>query len=71
MTNIKIIILVIVLRSTCAEAGAVDSEAVVAAHNKWRAQVGVPELSYSHELEVSAQAWADNLKQTNRCNMRH
>lgn len=61
----------LLLSSTCAFAGAVDRAAIVAAHNKWRAQVGVAGLSYSPKLEVSAQAWADNLKQTNHCSMRH
>jgi pathogenesis-related protein 1 len=57
--------------SACAKADGVDSAAIVAAHNKWRAQVGVGELSYSPELEASARAWADNLKQANHCQMRH
>ncbi len=49
-----------------------DPEAFITAHNKWRAEVGVIEpLSYSAALAVSAQAWADNLKQTNHCQMRH
>ncbi len=53
-------------------AGNFDTTAFVTSHNKWRAKVGVAEkLSYSPELEISAQAWADNLKKTNRCNMRH
>lgn len=53
-------------------AGELDTAAFVKVHNKWRAEVGVTEkLSYSTELEVSAQAWADNLKKTNRCKMRH
>ncbi|OGS96466.1 MAG: SCP-like extracellular [Gallionellales bacterium RIFCSPLOWO2_02_FULL_57_47] len=64
-------ILALVLGTSYAGAGVVDSETIVATHNKWRAQVGVGKLSYSPELEVSAQAWADNLKQTNRCKMRH
>lgn len=71
MANLKAIILVMVLSSTYAYAGVVDSAAIVAAHNKWRAQVGVAELSYSPELEVSAQAWVDHLKQNYHCNMRH
>lgn len=54
-----------------AGAGEVDRDAIVAAHNRWRAKVGVGALSYSPELEASAQAWADNLKQTNHCQMRH
>lgn len=52
-------------------AGAVDEAAIVAAHNKWRAQVGVGPLSYSPELAASAQAWAQELKQSNHCRMRH
>jgi len=52
-------------------AGQVDEAAIVAAHNKWRAQVGVPALSYSPALAASAQAWAEELKQRNHCRMRH
>lgn len=49
-----------------------DPAAFVAAHNKWRAADGVREkLSYSPSLAKSAQAWADKLKRTNRCQMRH
>ena len=50
----------------------IDTTAFITAHNKWRAEVGVKEkLSYSPALAVSAQAWADNLKQINHCRMRH
>ncbi len=49
----------------------IDRAAILAAHNKWRAEVGVAPLSYSTELEASAQAWANNLKRTNHCQMRH
>jgi len=59
------------LCSTYATADMVDSETIVATHNKWRAKVGAGKLSYSTELAVSAQAWADHLKQTNQCKMRH
>jgi len=69
--KIKTLFLVLMLGATCAQAGGVDSAAIVAAHNKWRAQVGVGKLSYSPELAASSQAWADNLKQTNQCRMRH
>ena len=55
-----------------AYAGEIDSAAFIAAHNKWRAEVGVTEkLSYSPALAVTAQAWVDNLKRTNHCRMRH
>jgi pathogenesis-related protein 1 len=66
-----IVLLALVLGGACANASEFDREGIIAAHNKWRAQVGVEGLSYSPTLEISAQAWADNLKQTNRCQMRH
>jgi pathogenesis-related protein 1 len=63
----------VVLLATCSvRAIGFDTEAIVAAHNKWRAEVGVTEkLSYSPALEVAAQAWVDYLKQTNACRMQH
>lgn len=63
--------LTMALGATGANGSGIDRDAIVAAHNKWRAKVGVGKLSYSPELEVSAQAWADNLKHTNHCQMRH
>lgn len=49
-----------------------DKAAFVAAHNKWRTEVGVSEkLRYSSELAASAQVWADHLKKTNQCKMLH
>jgi pathogenesis-related protein 1 len=46
--------------------------AFVAAHNRWRAQVGVTEqLEYSTSLAAQAQAWANHLKRANHCRMRH
>ncbi len=73
MSKIRLlkIALIILIGASCANAREIDPDAIVATHNKWRAQVGVGELSYSPELEVSAQAWADHLKKTNHCQMRH
>ncbi|MCB0112651.1 MAG: hypothetical protein KDD84_01115 [Caldilineaceae bacterium] len=34
---------------------------LLAAHNRWRAEVGVPPLIWSAELALSSQQWADNL----------
>lgn len=49
-----------------------DPKTFITAHNKWRTEAGVTKrLSYSPALAVSAQVWADNLKQTNHCQMRH
>jgi len=60
------------LAGTPAFAADFDPAAFVTAHNKWRAADGVKErLSYSTSLAKSAQAWADKLKKTNRCQMRH
>lgn len=54
-----------------AQAQEFDTDAMVAAHNQARDTVGVPPLSYSSKLAVSAQAWANELMQNNQCKMRH
>lgn len=60
------------LASFSTHAADFDPEDFVAAHNRWRAEVGVKEkLSYSPELAKSAQGWANMLKKTNHCQMRH
>jgi pathogenesis-related protein 1 len=69
--KIGFLLMALVLSATGARAEGVDAAAMLAAHNKWRAQVGVEALSYSPELATSAQAWADELKQSNHCRMRH
>lgn len=43
---------------------------LVATHNKWRKQVGVPPLRWSSALAKDAQAWAEALSKKN-CRMRH
>ncbi len=68
----KTIFFIALLASASLHAGAIDSAEIVSVHNEWRADVGVEEkLSYSTSLAKSAQAWADNLKKTNHCKMRH
>lgn len=53
-------------------AGGIDTGAIISTHNKLRAEVGVTKkLSYSTALAARAQAWAEHLKQTNHCQMRH
>lgn len=60
------------LAAISAYAGEIDTNAFVTAHNKWRTEAGVKEeLSYSPALAATAQAWANTLKQTNQCRMRH
>jgi pathogenesis-related protein 1 len=48
-----------------------DGARIIEAHNKWRAEVGVPGIAYSKKLASSAQAWADVLKNSHACGMRH
>ena len=71
MLVIRLAFLLLALSAITVQAVEVNSDDIVAAHNRWRAKVGVEELSYSTELATSAQAWADNLKKTNECHMRH
>lgn len=70
--QLQTFLLITALATLSAQAADFDPAEFVAAHNKWRAEEGVKEkLSYSAELAKSAQAWADNLKETNHCQMRH
>jgi pathogenesis-related protein 1 len=71
MKKSYVVFLVAVLSTAAALAEGVNRDEIVATHNKWRAEVGVGALSYAPELAVSAQAWADTLKKTNQCRMRH
>lgn len=48
----------------------VQPASLVAIHNKWRKQVGVPPLGWSSALAQDAQAWAETLSKKN-CRMRH
>lgn len=41
-----------------------QSQAILAAHNKYRAEVGVPPLRWSDSLAASATQWANHLAQT-------
>ncbi len=61
----------LVLAASGASARNGERAAMVAAHNTWRAKVGVPALHYSTALEASAQAWAEHLKARNRCQPQH
>ncbi len=59
------------LLTSAAHAESIDASSIVAAHNKWRAEVGVQALSHSPKLAKSAQAWANHLKQSRNCAMQH
>ena len=49
----------------------VNPAEMVAAHNRWRAQVGVGGVTYSAALAASAQAWAEHLRDSNQCKLQH
>lgn len=63
--------LLTLLISISAWCGDVNPAEIVAAHNVWRAEVGVPPITYSAEVAASAQAWADYLKNSNNCHLMH
>lgn len=50
--------------------GTVDPSSMVEAHNKWRSQVGVPDIKWSDTLARTAQVWADKLK-SKGCLLKH
>ncbi|MCI5130448.1 MAG: hypothetical protein D3904_02740, partial [Candidatus Electrothrix sp. EH2] len=50
------------------EAATVDSAAMTAAHNQWRAKTGVPYLTWSNKLATSSQQWAEQLARRG-CNL--
>lgn len=49
---------------------AVEANLLLAAHNGWRARVGVPPLRWSTDLASRAQAWADRLA-AHGCRLEH
>ncbi|WP_417909204.1 CAP domain-containing protein [Candidatus Electronema sp. PJ] len=51
--------------------GTVDSTAMLSAHNRWRAEVGVPDLVWSESLAQAAQIWAEHLSNNGCCAMYH
>ena len=52
------------------ERGTIDSTVMLAAHNRWRAEVGVADISWSESLAETAKSWADHLS-SNGCVMYH
>lgn len=52
-------------------AGCSDSDAVLSAHNSYRAQHGAPALTWSASLTAKAQVWADHLTTQNGCWLSH
>jgi pathogenesis-related protein 1 len=49
----------------------VEQAEMVDAHNRWRRELGVPEVRWSANLAASAQHWADSLRQDQQCRMAH
>ena len=53
-----------------ARLAATEADLLVAAHNRWRARVGVRPLRWSADLAAIAQAWADRLA-SRGCRLEH
>ncbi|MBU0479782.1 MAG: SCP-like extracellular [Proteobacteria bacterium] len=49
----------------------IDPEAIIKAHNNWRAEVGVSGLAWSGSLADKAIKWANELKDNENCLMVH
>jgi pathogenesis-related protein 1 len=47
------------------------AQQMLAAHNRWRADVHVPKLAWSDKLAAYAQQWAEHLKEHNACKLEH
>jgi len=47
-----------------------NMKGMLAAHNKWRAELDIPPLVWSNELAAEAQKWANKLKRSG-CDMKH
>ena len=54
-----------------AELTEMEKRELVNEHNKWRRQVGVPDLIWSSELESFARQWAGKLSRQYGCKMMH
>ncbi len=48
-----------------------DAQAVLDFHNKVRADLGVPPLTWNAQIAAFAQQWADSLANFNNCNIKH
>jgi pathogenesis-related protein 1 len=59
------------LVDSAAGAVLVNHAEILAAHNEWRARVGIPALMHSDALATSAQAWAEHLKNGRNCQLHH
>ncbi|MCU0918659.1 MAG: CAP domain-containing protein [Planctomycetes bacterium] len=72
--NFKVLAITPAILLACQAGHAADFDPAdfVIAHNRWRAYAGITEkLSYSAALAMTAQSWADNLKRTQHCQLRH
>ncbi len=59
------------LRQVGTAAKMIDRRRMLAAHNRWRAMLGIAALKWSAPLEKKARAWAGTLKAENGCRMKH
>ena len=70
--NIRaVIIAAVTFAFPSAHADPVDPDAMLAAHNQSRSEVGVAEVRWSETLQNDAENWAAELKASNSCKMKH
>lgn len=50
---------------------AIEQAEMVAAHNRWRHEVGVPAVRWSQGVAEHAQRWAHQLQQSRGCKLQH
>jgi pathogenesis-related protein 1 len=67
----KLLLVCSLLPSVSAHALDFDTEQMLETHNQWRKLVGTPPLQYSAKLAASSKQWAEHLKQSNHCRMKH
>ena len=60
-----------IIDSTGSNLSKEDAQAVLDFHNKVRADLGIPPVTWSADVAAFAQQWADSLANFNDCNIKH
>ncbi len=63
--------LALVLNANLVYADPLEADAMLLAHNEWRAKEGVAPMAWSMTLQDKASQWAAHLQTTNACGMKH
>lgn len=71
LTNVFVLAMAVALFAPDSVLDTAQQTEMVAPHNRWRKEIGVPAVSWSADLASKAQAWANHLKETRGCNQMH